>query len=276
MVVYVGQGDPQASMRLLWDGQSSPRTRPTAGQAARPGPKPVLDLETVIRAAIQIADEGGLDAVTMRGVGQRLGCTPMALYTYVPGKAELIDLMWDRVLAELPSAYDRSSGWRPALRQWAVDTWECYLRHPWTLHISGARASLGPNETQWSEAAAELLRGTGLTARDTVRIIWTLARFVHGCARTMAETRSATRETGVDEMSWWEGRSAMLEEVAPDYGQRFPTLTRLSAEGAFDAVAPDTPYLEAEAQDVFDFGLEALLDGFTRLVDPRRKAAPLP
>jgi AcrR family transcriptional regulator len=270
MVVYVGQGDPQASMRLLWDrpGQSSPSARSAPRRAARPGPKPVLDLETVIRAAIQIADEGGLDAITMRGVGKRLGCTPMALYTYVPGKAELIELMWDRVLAELPAAYDRTSGWRPALRQWAVDTWECYLRHPWTLHISGARASLGPNETHWSEAAAQALGDTALAARDTVRIIWTLARFVHGCARTMAETRSATTETGVDEVSWWEGRSAMLEEVAPDYGQRFPALTKLSAEGAFDPLNHDTSYLEAEAQDIFEFGLEILLDGFTLLIEP--------
>lgn len=259
MVVYVGQGDPQESMRLLWGGSSR--------APERPGPKAALDVDTIVRAAVEVADEGGLDAVTMRRVGQHLGRTPMALYTYVPGKAELVDLMWDQVLGELPAAYDRSAGWRPALHAWALDMWACYLRHPWSLHISGARPGLGPNETQASEAAAAILSGCGLAPRDTARVIWAVAHFVHGCARTMAETRSATRDTGVDETSWWHSRSAMLDEVAPDYGQRFPALTSLGEGGAFDALDPDVPYLEADAQDVFDFGLDVLLDGIARRID---------
>lgn len=275
MVVYVGQGDPQASMRLLW-GQPLPPPD-AAGQAkpARnaPGPKAGLTVEAVVDAAVAIADTGGLDAVTMRRVGRKLGCTPMALYTYVPSKAELVDLMWDRALAELPTAYEIDRGWRAALRAWAIDMWDCYLRHPWSLHISGARAGLGPNETQQSEAAAAILDGCGLGARDTARAIWTLARFVHGCARAMAETRSATDETGVDESSWWQVRSALLEQVAPDYGQRFPALVRLSAAGAFDALDSQLPYLEADAQDIFEFGLEVLLDGFGRRIEGAAGAA---
>ena len=275
MVLYVGQGDPEKSMSLLWGAM------PGAGSGR--GPKAGLSVDAIVEAAIAIADEGGIDAVSMRSVGERLGRTPMALYTYVPSKAELIDLMWDRVLGRLPVEYDRSDGWRAALEAWARAGWAFYQRHPWTLHISGARPGLGPNETQNSEAAAVILEDVGLSGPDRIKVVWSLARYVHGAARGLVETRAATEETGLAEDEWWYARSGMLEKVAPDYGQRFPALTRLSEEGSFDidpadfptltklaadgTETPVTSYLEIEAMDTFEFGLERMLDGVAVLID---------
>src|SRR5688572_18461439 len=168
-------------MALLWGAAPSP--------ASARGPKAALTVDAIIDAAIAIADEGGIDAVSMRSVGERLGRTPMALYTYVPAKAELIDLMWDRVLGRLPVEYDLSEGWRPALEAWARAGWAFFQRHPWTLHISGARPGLGPNETQNSETAAAILDGLGLTGQDRMRVVWSLSRYVHGAARALVETQ---------------------------------------------------------------------------------------
>jgi AcrR family transcriptional regulator len=264
MVIYVGEGDPRASMELLW-GVTPPRS-------SSRGPKPGLSLDAIVETAVAIADEHGIDAVSMRAVGERLGRTPMALYTYVPGKAELVDLMWDRVLGSLPSTFDRSGGWRPGLWAWARAYWAFYQQRPWTLQISGARPGLGPNETRNLETAAALLEDAGLAGRDRIRVVWSVARYVHGAARALAETRAATSETGVGEDEWWQARSGMLAEVAPDYGERFPTLTRLAREGSFDVDPPEVSgmsYLETEALDTFEFGLARMLDGVAVLLSGR-------
>ncbi|GAB3066287.1 TetR/AcrR family transcriptional regulator C-terminal domain-containing protein [Intrasporangium mesophilum] len=260
MVIYVGQGDPEESMRLLWGAKPQP-------PATRRGPKAALSVQEIVAAAIALADEGGIDAVSMRAVGDRLGRTPMALYTYIPGKAELIDLMWDHVAGELPTDYDLSDGWRPALRQWAHDNRAFFLRHPWTLDISGARAGMGPNETRNQETSAKLLSGLGLTGPDLMASVWSVASFVHGNARAMAETTRATEVTGVDENEWWMSRSRMFNEVAPDYAERFPFLTALASQGTFDGTELEGSYLEAESEMIFEFGLERLLDGIEAFVD---------
>jgi len=79
-----------------------------------PGPKPGLSVDAIVDAAIAVADADGTEALSMRTVGQRLGRTAMALYTYVPSKRELLDLMYDRAIAELPGDDDLAAGWRAA------------------------------------------------------------------------------------------------------------------------------------------------------------------
>ena len=107
MVVFAGQGDARRSMALLWRATGpEPRTGP--------GPKPGLSVDMIVDAAIAVADEQGMAALSMRAVGERLGRTAMALYPTCPGESELIDLMHDRALAELPTGYDLgSAGGRP-------------------------------------------------------------------------------------------------------------------------------------------------------------------
>lgn len=87
---YSGAGDPARSIELLWGLHERPKR----------GPKPKLTLAQITTAAIGIADADGLDALSMRHVGDNLGVTAMSLYSYVPGKAELLDLILDTVNAE--------------------------------------------------------------------------------------------------------------------------------------------------------------------------------
>lgn len=97
--------------------------------------------------------------------------------------------------------------------------------------------------------------------------VWSVASFVHGNARAMAETTRATEVTGVDENEWWMSRSRMFNEVAPDYAERFPFLTALASQGTFDGAEMEGSYLEAESEMIFEFGLERLLDGIEAFVD---------
>lgn len=260
MVLFAGQGDARRSMSLLWraEGAIGSRTR------RWPGPKPALSVAAIVDAGIVVADTDGMAALSMRAVGERLGRTAMALYTYVPGKSELVDLMYDQVLAELPHDYDLAPGWRAAVTSWAEDTWEFYLRHPWVLQVSQARPVLGPNEYRALETLLRLLYATGLSSAVLRRVVGTLVHFVRGSAQTVAEARVAAASTGVSDEDWWQARSGMLEEVVPDFAERFPLLVRLETEGAAPA-APDAddsvPYLEREARVTFEVGLTVVLDG---------------
>ncbi|GGO63460.1 TetR/AcrR family transcriptional regulator C-terminal domain-containing protein [Nonomuraea cavernae] len=254
MVVFAGQGDARRSMALLWDAGDSPE--------ARPGPKPGLSVERIVDAAIAVADAEGMAALSMRAVGERLGRSAMALYTYVPGKGELVDLMYDRALGELPTRYDLTAGWRAALTAWAEDTCACYLRHPWLLLVSQARPVLGPNEYLTLETLLGVLRETGLDRDVLRRVVGTLFHFVRGAAQTIAEARQAEAATGVSDDAWWLDRSGTLKEAAPDFAARFPNVTWLEAAAAAPRSDDESgPYLEREARKTFHGGLAIILDG---------------
>ncbi|ASO21866.1 Tetracycline repressor protein class E [Actinoalloteichus hoggarensis] len=264
---YAGQGDARRSMALLWrtDAQPSPRTGP--------GPKPALSVDAIVDAAIAVADAEGMQALSMRSVGNRLGRTAMALYTYVPNKSELVDLMYDRVLAELftgPVPDPADVGWRSAVVDWVDELLACLVRHSWALRVSQARPVLGPNEYRVLETLLRGLAPTGLGARELQGIVATLFHFVRGSANTIAEARQAPAATGVSDEDWWRDRSTLLPEFAPDFAERFPALAAFQAASAREAGASgpvagpgagDMPYLEAEARVSVETGLAVLLDG---------------
>src|SRR5262245_653665 len=100
---FAGKGDPRTTLRLLWG--SAP--------VGKRGPKAKIALRDVIAAAIAIVDREGLSALTTRRVAESLGISPMSLYTHVPGKDELLDVMVDAVLGEI--VRPRGATWREKL-----------------------------------------------------------------------------------------------------------------------------------------------------------------
>lgn len=263
MTEYASRGDPRRTMELLW-GVEATSSR---------GPKPGLELPTIVATAVELADTEGLAAVSMRKVAERLGRSAMALYTYVPGKAELLDLMLDAVYGDLPSPDPADGGWRAAAEAWARGSWDFYLRHPWVLQVVGARSVLGPRELDGYEALLRIFDGLGLPAIEVARSANALAGFVRGAAKAVSDARSAEQVTGVSDDDWWNARSPVLDELVGDqWAIRFPVSTRLSEEQAFDQVdRPDDelPYTVRDAFDTFEFGLQRLLDGFAAHIDAR-------
>jgi len=261
MTEYAGRGDPRRTLNLLWGRADAP---------AR-GPKQGLTVAEIVAAAIEVADAEGLGAVSMRRVGERLGKSAMGLYTYVPSKAELLDLMLDAVLGELPTDYPLDEGWRAAVERCARDGWAFYERHPWVLQVSGARAALGPHEFDSYETQLRLFAGRGLTGVEMMRAVGALGSFVRGAAKAVSDARTAEQATGLSDDDWWNARAPLLEELADEtWAERYPTVTQLSAEQAFDQVdRPDdtTPYLVQDALDTFEFGLQRLLDGLETYVN---------
>jgi len=266
MTEYTGRGDPKRTLELMW------RRR----QPGSRGPKLGLDIDTIVKTAIRLADQGGLGAVSMRAVAREVGTSAMSLYTYVPSKAELLDLMSDTALGELSTDYGASGAWREAIEASVRDVWALFERHPWMVQISSARASLGPHTFEAFEAHCGLFDGLGLTAVEISRLVGAIDGFVRGAARDVADARAAARETGVSDDEWWAARAPILEALwsEPEWAARFPTLTRLNAEHAFDQAdrKPDdtTTYMEREALDAFELGLACLLDGIEALVARKR------
>lgn len=222
---YPTSRSPEVSRRLelLW-GTSEPSTR---GRKAR------LVLADVVAAAVQIADRDGLEALSMRRVAGDLGVGAMSLYTYVPGRAELVDLMVDRVFGELELS-EGGLGWREELRLYAREYWQLYRGHPWLLQLNMWRGPLAPQVLDAQEAGLRALAGTGLSAPEVVRTLALVDTFVQGTARSDIAEAADRRDTGVDMDGFWESVSSFWTDYF-DYA-RYPTMARLYADGGFDTV----------------------------------------
>jgi AcrR family transcriptional regulator len=159
---YSGGGDPKRTMALLWG----------IGKKPTRGPKPGLSVGRIVNAAIEVADAEGLAALSMRHVADRLGISTMSLYTYVPGKAELIDVMLDAVLGEVAQSGDVDLGWRAGLERIARENWALYHRHPWMLQVAAtSRPPLGPNVIAKYDRELRAVDGIGLTEFGLQRIL---------------------------------------------------------------------------------------------------------
>ena len=224
-----------STLAVLWGRPAAP-TR---------GPKPTLTLATIAEAGIRLADADGLAAVTMQTIAAELGVTKMALYRYVPGKAELVALMTDTALGQPPRPAD--GDWRAALHTWSHRLYEGFRRHPWTLHTTVGVRVMGPNELAWLEHAAAALSGTGLRGGEVLDVAATLAGHVRGIAQQA--TGSDTPEAALGEA---------IGRVLAEHADRFPALSAAYA----DAGHPQDQALT--------FGLDRILDGVELLIARRR------
>ncbi len=247
MTEYSGSGDPARSMALLW------RTRETASRKG----KPDLSVDLIVRAAIELADTEGLGALSMRRVAERLGVGTMSLYTYVPGKGELLDVMLDTVFGETVLPEDDAGDWRSRLELIARENWALHLRHPWMLYIVTNRAVLGPNVIAKYDAELRAVSGIGLTDIEMDAVLSLVLGYVRGAARDSVEAGQLERQTGMTDEQWWSIHAPLLERVIDP--ARYPTGSRVGeAYGA--AIDP---------QHLFEFGLERVLDGLAMLIEKR-------
>ncbi|KZB86290.1 TetR family transcriptional regulator [Amycolatopsis regifaucium] len=233
------QADPERAIELLWG----------APEPDRPG----LSLGRIVAAAIEVADEEGLTALSMRKVAERFGTTTMSLYRYVPGKAELVELMRDAVYGELPLESAAGLGWRAGLERWARRARELHRRHPWLVHSAGTRRLPGPNIMAGYDHALDVASRSGLPPAQVIAVVNLVGGFVESVARQVGETAELQRSTGVSHERWWSERESLFERL-----DACPALGKLWRSGGMDAPL-----------DPFEFGLQRTLDGVQMLVDNR-------
>ncbi|MEU5047583.1 TetR/AcrR family transcriptional regulator [Streptomyces griseorubiginosus] len=216
-------------------------------------PRPVpLDRERIVAAAVALADEGGLEAVSLRKVAARLNAGPMRLYGFIATKEELFDLMMDEVQAEiLPE--ERPGDWREALSGLAHRTRRAALRHEWLADLLGGRPSLGPNGLAVTESTLAALEG--LAHIDTVmRAVETVSSYFTGAIRREIANLRAERATGLSKREWQRASG--------------PHVTKMLATGRFPALSKavyDGTHVDAETS--FATGLEWVLDAVAAKLD---------
>jgi AcrR family transcriptional regulator len=249
-VPLTSAGDPARTLALLW---RDPAAVP------RHGPQRSLDLAAVVAAATAIARDHGLAALTMRRVAQALGVVPMTLYTYVPGKAELLDLMLDAAYAGMRRTDTSGAPWRHRLAAIADENRALYEDHPWAVSVSTGRPPLGPGSIAKYEYELSALAGLGLSDVEMDDCLTYLLGFVQANARAVHDARAAQRVTALSDPQWWEVAGPVLARyLDPD---RFPLATRVGAaagEAHGSAYDPDHAY---------QFGLRRVLDGLTTLIE---------
>lgn len=218
---------------LVWE-RPEPPERPVPAALSR---------ERIVRAAIQLADADGLDAVSLRKVATALDVRPMRLYGYIAGKDELLDLMVDAVHAEIQPV---GAGWREVLRSLAEATRHAAHEHEWLADLLGGRPQLGPHALASGEAVVAALDGVDVDA--IMPMVAAVNAYVIGAVRREGAERRAERSTGMDEKRWQAALGPYLERAFAT--GRFPALA---------TVVRDAAHLDAD--HTFRIGLDCLLDG---------------
>jgi len=244
-----GAGDPVRTLQLLW---RDPAAIP------RHGPRQGLTIDQVVAAATELADADGLDAVTMRRVAARLGVVPMTLYTYVPGKAELLDLMLDAIYQAMPRADTSGQPWRQRVSAIAAENRALFDAHPWAALISAVRPPLGPGLMAKYEHELAAFDSLGLDDIQMDAALTHLLAFVQAWARAAASTLDARSSTGMDEEQWWAASQPLLERALDP--RSYPLAVRVGTAAGTAHRAAYSP------EHAYDFGLQTILDGLAALI----------
>jgi AcrR family transcriptional regulator len=240
--------DPELRRRseLLWEDRAPP-TR---------GPKPALSADQIVQAAVAIADESGLGAVTMHAVAASLGFTTMAIYRYFPNKEALYDAIVDAGMGLPPRPSVPRGDWRAEITRWALAKRAMLCARPWLGELPFVAAPHGPNWLAWLEALAEPLSGLGLTPADVGQMISVIDGYTRGASDTSISLARA-RARGISEQEWAAAVGADLGRSIGD-----PRFRHFAA--IITAPSDSRPRTMEES---FDFGLQRVLDGIEIYVD---------
>jgi AcrR family transcriptional regulator len=210
-------------------------------------PRTPLTRQRVLEAAVALADDSGIESLTMRKLGQALGVEAMSLYYHVANKDALLDGMVDLVFAEieLPTA---GTDWRTAMRRRANSARAALRRHPWAIALMESRRTPGSANLRHHDAVIGCLRAAGFSVALTAHAYSLLDAYIYGFSLQEANLPFTTPEETAEV-----AQSIMAEFPADAY----PHLAELAVE---HVLQPGYDY-----GDEFAFGLELILDGLERV-----------
>lgn len=210
-------------------------------------------------AALEIVDAEGLEALSMRRIAEKLNVGTMTIYSYVPGKDELTDLMTDTVMDRLyadPDEPKRQGDWRTALLFIAERNWELHLKHPWLSELVKPRPNLGPNFVMKYETELRPLDGIGLSDIEMDALLANIMMQVEGAACLYHRLEREKQSSAQSDEEWWLTQAPLLERLLDS--KRFPVSLRVGKSFGDEMKAAAVPELTLK------FGLKLLLDGTER------------
>jgi AcrR family transcriptional regulator len=216
------------------------------------GPRVPLSRARVLRAAVKLADEGGIESLTMRRLGEELGAEAMSLYYHVAKKEDVLDGIADVVAAEINDVVDRvgaparRADWKAVMRQRILLAREVMLRHPWAPGVFGTRTDMSPAMLRYHDDLVGLMREGGFSYDLAHRALHVLGSRSLGFTQELFNPGAGP----VDE----EAKALVASMAGP-----LPHLAGMLAEIVHDE--PDSTLGWCDAQAEFEFGLDLILDG---------------
>ncbi|MFF4960664.1 TetR/AcrR family transcriptional regulator [Streptomyces sp. NPDC001222] len=220
-------------------------TRRTTPQPTRE----TLTRQRVLHAAVELADTGGLETLSMRRLGEALGVEAMSLYNHVTNKEDLLDGMVDLVFGEveLPTPGD---DWRQAMRQRAVSMRLALSRHRWAIGLMESRSTPGPATLRHHDAVLGCLRQGGFSLALTAHAVSVLDSYIYGFALQEKALPFDTPEETAE----------LAESIMSGFGDgEYPYLAEIATA---HVMRPGYAY-----SDEFAFGLDLILDGLQQAAD---------
>jgi AcrR family transcriptional regulator len=220
------------------------------------GPRVSLSRERVLRAAVKVADERGIEALTMRRLAEELGAEAMSLYYHVANKEDVLDGVVDVIVAEINSVVDRidvpakGADWKQAVRQRVLSARAVLLRHPWAPRVFETRTNTSPAVLQYHDALIGLMRDGGFSFDLIHHALHALGSRALGFTQELFDPGDGAGGTEA---------AAAMESMA----ERLPHLVGMLMEVAHDD--PDSTLGWCDDQTEFEFGLDLILDGLDRM-----------
>lgn len=230
---FMSQDEPNFDM--IW-----PRESPQPGQ---PG-KPPLTRDQIVATAIGIADEDGIDSLSIRRIATRLGVGATSLYWHVKSKDELFELMFDSTFGEIKLP-DPSGDWRADLWAIASQTREGHARHRWVI-LLGIQPTVGPNLVRYSEFVDRVLEPLGLDRQARTDVMAIVNNYVAGFAHRETAWARLRERAGLTGEQWQERLDRYLEQARTSDPQ---------------LAAMIQSRLHLTSRENFETGLDCVLDG---------------
>jgi AcrR family transcriptional regulator len=215
---------------------------------AKQDKQPALSREQMVRAAMELADTEGTQALSMRRLAAKLGAGTMSLYWYIARKEDLLDLLMDAGMGEMELPAHPTRDWRAEVFEFAQQTGAVLLRHPWLALLLGTRPGLGPQWLKRLEFFLAALDGLGLTMTEKARMFSLVDGYVTGFVLRELEEEKTIRRMGMTEAEWQAAVGPYMQQLVRS--GNYPHLARYLAESE-----------EGPISESFTFGLDCLLDG---------------
>jgi AcrR family transcriptional regulator len=210
-------------------------------------PQVPLSRERVLRAAIRMADESGIESLSMRKLAQELGVQAMSLYNHVANKDDILDGIVDIVAGEI-EVPDRGIDWKIAMRRRATSAHEVLVRHPWATLTIMSRVNVGPAMLRYVDATLGCLHEAGFSLEMADRVWNAIDSHIYGF--TLQELNFPFEAT-----EYSEAAKTGLSLIPADKYPYMNRLTHYVIDGRYDGIHD------------FEFGLELLLNGLDQFRD---------
>lgn len=226
-----------------------------------PAPRVPLSRERVLRAAVKIADERGIESLTMRRLAEELGSEAMSLYYHVTNKDDLLNGVVELVANEINEVVDRidlpaeGAGWKKTMRQRILSAREVLLRHKWAPGVFETRTAMSPAVVRYHDGLVRIMHDGGFSYDLTHHALHALGSRALGFTQELFDPGQASG--GDDAMR-------ALESIA----DQAPNLVAMLTEIAHDD--PDSTLGWCDDQAEFEFALDLILDGLDRMREAPR------